>query len=100
MYLYNMQEEEKGEEVNKIILVVILVLVFGCGYNKKEKSFQQREDYANKHGYFWLPCPICGEYFGGHEWSCEDRHYTSQDGRHWGMCNKCCNNKKGDKDKL
>ena len=20
-------------------------------------------------GYFWLPCPICGEYFGGHEWS-------------------------------
>jgi hypothetical protein len=18
-------------------------------------------------GYFWLPCPICGEYFGGHE---------------------------------
>jgi hypothetical protein len=18
-------------------------------------------------GYFWLPCPICGEFFGGHE---------------------------------
>jgi len=18
-------------------------------------------------GYFWLPCPICGQYFGGHE---------------------------------
>jgi hypothetical protein len=18
-------------------------------------------------GYFWLPCPICGHYFGGHE---------------------------------
>ena len=18
-------------------------------------------------GYFWLPCPICGEHFGGHE---------------------------------
>ncbi len=19
--------------------------------------------------YFWLPCPICGEDFGGHEWA-------------------------------
>ena len=24
--------------------------------------------YAFIHGYFWLPCPICGQYFGGHEW--------------------------------
>ena len=23
--------------------------------------------YAKLFGYFWLPCPICGEYFGGHE---------------------------------
>jgi ribosomal protein S19 len=23
--------------------------------------------YAFTHGYFWLPCPICGEEFGGHE---------------------------------
>ena len=23
--------------------------------------------YARTHGYFWAPCPICGEYFGGHE---------------------------------
>jgi predicted RNA-binding Zn-ribbon protein involved in translation (DUF1610 family) len=20
-------------------------------------------------GYFWLPCPICGENYGGHEWT-------------------------------
>lgn len=19
-------------------------------------------------GYFWLPCPLCGQPFGGHEW--------------------------------
>lgn len=19
-------------------------------------------------GYFWLPCPLCGTHFGGHEW--------------------------------
>lgn len=23
--------------------------------------------YAKLHGYFWLPCPICGRNFGGHE---------------------------------
>jgi hypothetical protein len=25
------------------------------------------ERYANQHGYFWLPCPLCGVPFGGHE---------------------------------
>ena len=24
--------------------------------------------YAHVAGYFWLPCPLCGEHFGGHEW--------------------------------
>jgi hypothetical protein len=23
--------------------------------------------YARCRGYFWLPCPLCGTYFGGHE---------------------------------
>ena len=23
--------------------------------------------YAHTHGYFWLPCPMCGVYRGGHE---------------------------------
>ena len=23
--------------------------------------------YASVMGYFWIPCPICGEPFGGHE---------------------------------
>ncbi len=22
-------------------------------------------------GYFWLPCPVCGQEFGGHEWLTE-----------------------------
>lgn len=25
------------------------------------------EAYARYNGYFWLPCPVCGEWFGGHE---------------------------------
>ena len=24
--------------------------------------------YAHINSYFWLPCPICNEKFGGHEW--------------------------------
>lgn len=24
--------------------------------------------YAAAFGYFWLPCPLCGQWFGGHEW--------------------------------
>ena len=24
--------------------------------------------YADTHNYFWLPCPLCGEPHGGHEW--------------------------------
>lgn len=23
--------------------------------------------YARMFGYFWLPCPVCGKHFGGHE---------------------------------
>lgn len=23
--------------------------------------------YASRHGYFWLPCDVCGQHFGGHE---------------------------------
>lgn len=23
--------------------------------------------YAKAFGYFWLPCPVCGKHFGGHE---------------------------------
>jgi hypothetical protein len=24
--------------------------------------------YAKAGGYFWLICPMCGRYFGGHQW--------------------------------
>jgi hypothetical protein len=28
-------------------------------------------------GYFWLPCPLCGEFFGGHEWCDRDGRSSS-----------------------
>jgi hypothetical protein len=33
--------------------------------------------YAWWFGYFWLPCPVCGEYFGGHEWGHDSRGSVS-----------------------
>lgn len=33
---------------------------------KKRPRFIQRI-YAFLHAYYWLPCTICGEYYGGHE---------------------------------
>lgn len=27
----------------------------------------QHHLWARLNGYFWLPCPVCGEMFGGHE---------------------------------
>jgi hypothetical protein len=44
--------------------------------------------YADLFGYFWLPCPLCGEYFGGHEWldNC-DIMTSPYDGS--GVCANC-----------
>lgn len=49
--------------------------------------------YANAFGYFWLPCPVCKEHFGGHEIS---RTMTEcvlcDDGRTYCVCPKTeCN---------
>ncbi len=44
--------------------------------------------YASAHGYFWLPCPICGENFGGHELKHGGSLMTSiNTGR--GVCSNC-----------
>ena len=34
---------------------------------KQPRSLQKLR--AAVGGYFWLPCPICSENFGGHEWA-------------------------------
>lgn len=35
--------------------------------------------YAWLGGYFWLPCPVCGKHFGGHEWMTGDPCCTVPD---------------------
>ncbi len=41
--------------------------------------------YAKLFGYFWLPCHICGNYFGGHEWP-EDHTMYINPGYGVGFC--------------
>ena len=44
-------------------------------------------------GYFWLPCPLCGQFFGGHEWrDIDDKpsHIPSdRPGIYQGICPDC-----------
>lgn len=44
--------------------------------------------YALFNRYFWLPCPLCGKYFGGHEWkSGNDIYHGNGSGE--GVCPDC-----------
>ena len=42
--------------------------------------------YADLFGYFWLPCPICGRDFGGHEIGDVSLMHSPHEGRL-----VCCN---------
>lgn len=44
-------------------------------------------------GYFWLPCPCCGQNFGGHEWGYTNDYPDSIDGK--GICADCAKAGKG-----
>ena len=44
--------------------------------------------YAHVFGYFWLPCPLCGRMFGGHEWGTGDYVMTSWSSG-YGVCSNC-----------
>lgn len=51
--------------------------------------------YATTRGYFWLPCPLCGREFGGHEWRAADGLVASiptpggEPGEGTGICPRC-----------
>lgn len=48
------------------------------------------EWYAHAFGYFWLPCPLCGVNFGGHEWQGYKYGEIYQGGDSWkGICRNC-----------
>lgn len=43
--------------------------------------------YARMRGYFWMPCPICGCMFGGHETAQTTLMIDLANG--WCVCKKC-----------
>lgn len=42
--------------------------------------------YAWFMGYFWLPCPVCGKEFGGHEIKSVWTGALIKDGHGWACC--------------
>jgi hypothetical protein len=42
--------------------------------------------YAHLFGYFWLPCPLCGRMFGGHEGDGCGEAVLWDDGRAYVVC--------------
>ena len=51
--------------------------------------------YANLMGYFWLPCPVCGIEFGGHE-IVQTEPLVSHDGSAHVVCSHACGKKAKD----
>ncbi len=45
--------------------------------------------YAWVMGYFWLPCPVCGNNFGGHEWREPYEGLMDSPFHGKGVCPKC-----------
>ena len=45
--------------------------------------------WANWNGYFWLPCPLCGGFFGGHEDWEGVIPVGGQPGTYQGVCPEC-----------
>ena len=57
--------------------------------------------FAKFFGYFWLPCPLCGEMFGGHEWQFDNIYNsacinTDRVGIRQGICPDCTEKGLGD----
>lgn len=45
--------------------------------------------YAASHVFFWLPCPLCGREFGGHEAGKDIPDPTGGPGRYIMICSRC-----------
>jgi hypothetical protein len=54
---------------------------------QRAREREHQRAYAERYGYFWLPCPLCGDEFGGHEaWGAIP---TDTEGRSEGICPSC-----------
>lgn len=56
---------------------------------------ERHRAYARRHGYFWLPCPLCDRGFGGHEIT-EYIHFPDQESHsRRGICPWCTSERNG-----
>jgi hypothetical protein len=44
------------------------MLVRSTQSDHPSNSERRRRHLAELNGYFWIPCPVCGENFAGYEW--------------------------------
>ncbi len=56
--------------------------------DRRLQTRSEHEEIAKKCGYFWSPCPLCGEPFGGHEWTTGSNVDYCR-GRSTGVCDNC-----------
>jgi hypothetical protein len=67
---------------------------------KRDRHRKIEEKYARANGFFWLPCPLCGEPFGGHEvdWEAVHTFIDSQDSPGYGalICPRCVEERQGE----
>lgn len=88
-----------------VMVAVVFLAAIGFGRSEKQSAVQVMPDAvasekrdlraqprwlqkvkADRGGYFWLPCPMCGEEFGGHEWA---GHLMRSDHEGTGICANC-----------
>jgi hypothetical protein len=88
----------------KTIFIVLssVIVFFIFAYHLTNKPISNRghhRKYAEINGFFWLPCPLCGDFFGGHEWKDYNGKSSSikiSEGRGKGICPSCTKSGKGE----
>ena len=73
--------EMEGQIVGAVVAAIVAIIVVAaigmgaswrspsakCDLRAQPRWLQKLK--AEAGGFFWLPCPMCGESFGGHEWA-------------------------------
>jgi len=74
---------------------IVAIILDAIGLLRKPPRFVKprflHRAYALLRGYFWLPCPMCGKKFGGHEWRTVNASIPimGSPGKGRGICQRC-----------
>lgn len=59
--------QDLGSEAVYRKLLTFLATGYAAGYGASEGERGREREYADKNGYFWCPCVLCGRWFSGRE---------------------------------